>query len=181
MAFTSGNPKPKSTFVAITSGTLAIRGTTNINSFACHFDVGNINNPVRVNYYAEGDRIKFDQTALVLSVDCFDCGGRGINSDFQELLKAEEEPHIYLTLKEISPLKNSTAYKALLDIEIAGKSNRCEVPVAVEKDHSLLVKGDLKLCLSDYKLEAPKKLFGLINIDDNVEIGFQLALREVDN
>ncbi|WP_047247357.1 hypothetical protein [Maribacter thermophilus] len=181
MAFTTG-ATIRSTYVAITpDSSLYIKGTTNVNTFSCLFDVENIDNPVRVDYHMEGDRIKFDETVLVLSVDCFDCGGRGINKDFREILKSEEEPHILLSLKEIRPIADHEAYEALLDIEIAGETNMYKVPVKVEKDNSLLIQGDLNVRLPDHNIEAPSKLFGLINIHENVEIAFKLGIQEIRN
>lgn len=179
MAFTTGDTVRR-TFVTITpDSSLYIKGTTNVNTFSCLFDVENIDNPVRVNYHMEGDRIKFDETALILNVDCFDCGGRGINKDFREILKSEEEPHIFIYLKEIRPIEDNTAYEALLDIEIAGETNIYKVPVKVEKDNSLLIQGDLNVRLPDHNIEAPSKMFGLINIHENVEIAFKLGVEEI--
>ncbi|OWW25918.1 hypothetical protein B4Q04_10040 [Zobellia sp. OII3] len=181
MAFTTG-ATIRRTFVAITpDSSLYIKGTTNVNTFSCRFDVENINNPVHVDYYKEGNRIKFDETALVLNVDCFDCGGRGINRDLRDILKSEEQPHIFLFLKEIKPIESTAAYKVVLDIEIAGETNTYEVPVEVEKDNKLLIKGDLNISLPDHNIAAPSKLFGLINIHENVEISFKLGVKEIRN
>ncbi|SHJ98770.1 hypothetical protein [Pseudozobellia thermophila] len=181
MAFTTGATL-RSTYVAITpDSSLYIKGTTNVNTFSCLFDVTNIDNPVRVDYHREGDRIRFDETTLVLNVDCFDCGGRGINRDFREILNSEEEPHILLALKEIRPIADKTAYEALLDIEIAGETNVYKVPVKVEKDNSLLIQGDLNVRLPNHNIELPSKMFGLINIHENVEIAFKLGIEEIRN
>ena len=39
------------------------------------------------------------------------------------------------------------------------------------------VKGTLRLNIKDFNLKSPKKLFGLIEVDNNVDINFNLFLQ----
>lgn len=179
LAFTTRDSIIKSTSVIITTeSSLVVRGTTNVNTFSCVFNINKFKNPIHVNYGVEGGKMVFKKTALVLDNNCFDCGGKGINSDFQKILKSDKYPQITLFLKEITPLENTLDVQASINIEIAGIVKAYKIPVKVKKNNDMLITGDLAISLDDYGLEAPKKMFGLISVDDTIQIFFQLAVRE---
>jgi hypothetical protein len=50
------------------------------------------------------------------------------------------------------------------------------VPVAYNQNNGN-VKGQLKLNIKDFKLKSPKKLLGMVVVNDNVEISFNLFLQ----
>ncbi len=169
----------KSTAVVITEkSSLTVKGTSNVNSFSCVFDINDIINPMPIVYHNGGDKITFQKTTLVLDNTSFDCGGRGINKDFQKTLKTEEHPQILLSLKEIKPTENPTTVEATVAIEIAGLSHNYVIPVEIGAREKLQVAGRLNVQISDYKLKAPKKLFGMITVDDDLEIVFRLEIKE---
>ena len=179
MAFTNRDSAIKSTSVILTTeSSLMVRGTTNVNSFTCGYNVNKFKNPISVVYYLIGDKITFSKAALILDNNCFDCGGKGINSDFQKILKSDKHPQIFLFLKEISQIENSPDVQASIDIQMAGLTKNFKVPVNIIKNNNFLITGDLALKLSDFNLETPKKFFGLISVNDKIEIFFQLAVKE---
>lgn len=179
MAFTNRDSAIKNTSVFITTeSSLLVKGTTNVNTFTCRFNINKFKNPIPVIYYLEGDKISFNKTALILDNNCFDCGGKGINSDFQKILKSDEHPQIFLFLKEISQIENGKDVYTSIDIQMAGLTKNFKVPVKIKKNNNLVITGDLALKLSDFNLETPKKLFGLISVNDKIEIFFELAVKE---
>ncbi|GAA4817796.1 YceI family protein [Litoribaculum gwangyangense] len=169
-----------STSVLITpSSKLLIKGKTNVNSFKCEFDILKLKNPIPVVFQKIGDKMVFDNTVLVLENDCFDCGGKGINNDFQELLKSDVYPQTQIKLKEICrDTKDDNSILAFLDISIAGVTKSCTTPVKFEDGDSLFVKGVLNLNICDFNLEPPKKALGLIVVKDIIEINFHLVVKE---
>lgn len=180
MAITASKAIFNSTSVIVTpESSLLVRGTTNVNTFTCEFNVLKLNNPIQVFYKKVGNRLVFDRTALILDNHSFDCGGKAINNDFQKILKSKKYPQIILYLNEITVLENQTDdVLTSIDIEIAGITKKHSVPVKFKKAEDMLITGDLTLSMADYNLEAPKKLFGLITVHDTIKIYFQLAVRE---
>ncbi|WP_445734179.1 YceI family protein [Mariniflexile sp.] len=178
-AFTHRDSGFKSTSVVITTeSSLLVRGTTNVNTFSCTYNINKFKNPIQVIYRMEGDKMSFNKTALILDSNGFDCGGKAINNDFKKILKSDIYPQITLFLKEIRLLENTGDVQASVNIEIAGIIKGYKIPVKIKKTSSMLITGDLALSLDDFKLEAPKKLFGLISVDDTIEIFFQLVAQE---
>ncbi|MBD0833327.1 YceI family protein [Aestuariibaculum sediminum] len=177
LAFTNKDTAIKNEAVVVSSkSSLVVKGTTNVHAFKCVFDSKRIENPVSVTYFSQGDRLKFKETALILNSGCFDCGGKGINKDFKSILKAETYPEIKLILKETFGLNQKKNLQTLVDVEIAGITNEYKIPVKVNDSDKLQVIGTLTLCLSDFNLEQPKKMFGLITVDDQITIDFDLII-----
>ena len=178
LAFTKRDAITKNTSVIITSeSSLLVRGTTNVNTFTCEFNINKFKNPIRVVYHIEDDKMIFNKTALILNSDCFDCGGKAINNDFKKILKSNKYPQILLFLNEISHFENKSYVQASLEIEIAGITKNYKIPIKVKKNKEMLITGDLTVSLVDYNLEAPKKFFGLIFVEDIIEIYFQLEIK----
>ena len=177
-AFTNRDSAYKSTLVSLTpESSLLVRGTTNVNTFTCAFNINKFKNPILVSYKIENTKMTFNKTALVLETNCFDCGGKAINNDFQSILKADKYPHITLFLKEISNFDANDVH-AQIDIQIAGITNNYKVPVKLKKSSSILVTGNLSLSLADFSIHPPKKFLGLISVNDKIDIYFQLVVKE---
>ncbi|WP_242085231.1 YceI family protein [Aestuariivivens sediminis] len=180
LAFATSDAVFERTSVIVTSeSSLEVSGKTNINRFTCDFDVNKLKNPIEVIYYLKHNKMVFNKTVLVLENECFDCGGKALNNDLQKILKTNQYPQITLFLNEISELEaHSDNILANIDITIAGINKNYKVPLTFKKDKGMLITGDLTLSMQDYNLEAPKKLFGLVTVQDEITIDFQLAVRE---
>ena len=169
-----------STQVIITpSSKLLVKGKTNVNSFKCEYDVLKLKNPIPVFFKKFNDKIIFDNTNLVLENVNFDCGGLGINNDFQDLLKTKTHPKIVITVKEITQCTDAHKnFEAFIDLTIAGISKPYVMPIEFQENGSIFIKGNLSLNIRDFNLEPPKKALGLIVVKDVIEIDFQLAIKE---
>ena len=177
-AFTNRDSNIKSTSVILTSeSSLLVRGTTNVNTFSCAFNINKFKNPIQVTYKIEDAKMVFNKTALILENNCFDCGGKAINSDFQSILKSDKYPQITLLLKEINNFETSNV-QALIDIQIAGVTNTYKVTIKFKKNKSMLITGDLSLSLTEFNIQSPKKFLGLVTVNDKIDIYFQLAVKE---
>ena len=109
----------------------------------------------------------------------FDCGGPGINNDFQELLKTKTYPRVFIKLNEIvKDRDNGNLLQALVDLEIAGVTKSYTVPVTFKEEGVTSVKGVLALNIRDFNLEPPKKALGMIVVKDVIEINFDLEIKK---
>lgn len=178
LAFTS-DIVGKTSVIITPNSKLLIIGKTNVNSFKCQYNVSKLNKPITVFFKRRDEKISFEKATLVLNNLNFDCGGIGINNDFQELLKSDIYPQIFINLKEISkdPI-NENLVNALIDLEIAGVTKSYSTPVELKGEDTLLIKGVLALNIRDFNLEPPKKALGLIVVKDVIEINFELAVKE---
>ncbi|WP_194767699.1 YceI family protein [Tamlana sp. I1] len=178
--FTTRDTNVESTaFKVAPESTLSVVGTSNVKGFECDYNFIEFKSPIPVYYHIEGHKIKFTNSALVLNNINFDCGGKGINRDFKDIIKTKKHPHIRLILKEIENYKKQNNVQVVVDITMAGVTNTYKVPIVFNKTEKLEVIGNLNLLLDDFNIETPSKLFGLVKIDNHVEIAFKLFLEEV--
>lgn len=180
ISFSKMSSLKESKFVRIApESTLEIKGTSNVTNFTCVYNILSLNQPIPIHYENKNDMIYFENAGLVLKNSCFDCGGRGINKDFNGLLQSESYPHIVLNLKELKKKSNSkNTIDALIEIQIAGISKIYTMETQFHYDENWHISGILKLNIKDFDLAAPKKMLGLIVVSEEIEIRFNLVLEE---
>lgn len=157
-----------------------ISGTSNINKFNCSYLVQGIEVPIHLVYREDLDEIHFKNAGLKLPSDCFDCGGKAINRDFKEILRTERYPEIKLRLLYVDPPSRETNKVGVgMEITLAGVTRRYTTQLESWTQGDIFVKGTLDLNLTDFGLEPPKKVLGLIKVDDQVKVNLNLRLKEI--
>lgn len=182
LSFTgSAQPSVETREIEIMPGSsLSISGNTNINEFECDFDTLCFEDQtITVNFSSKGDVLDFRNSVLPLRNNNFNCGNKRINRDFKDLLKTEEHPEILLKIKKID-LRKDKAH-ATLNFTIAGIDKDYTFPVEVTGDETMCFNGKLALNITDFNLEAPSKVFGLIVIEEVININFNLNVQSQEN
>ena len=157
---------------------LKITGDTNIKDFECVFNMNSLKKENRLQYKVDDlSHIRFTNAFLSLNTTGFDCGSRAINSDFQKLIQSDKYPRILIELQEICIQKPGSA-NAVVNITIAGTKKEHTFPVEFTEGNVSNIKGVLMLDIKDFKLEPPKKLFGMIVVKDEIEINFDLVVQK---
>ena len=157
---------------------LFIKGDTNIKEFECIFDIGYLQKERQVRYIIdEPEHIRFKNAILSLNTQGFDCGSRAINQDFHQLIQSEKYPQILIELLEVR-LQKSGSVNAVVNITIAGIRREHTFPVEFTEGDVTNISGKLLLDIKDFKLEPPKKLFGMIVVKDEIEINLDLVVRK---
>ncbi|MCP9198703.1 YceI family protein [Gramella sp. GC03-9] len=151
---------------------LIIAGSTNVNKFNCVFDISLISGWKKIRISREERFLRFHELYLPLRTDGFDCGNKRMNSDFQDLLMCDKYPEIRIKINKIE-LFPGEYNKAYVSVELAGKSKDYELPVLVSKEHFI---GKFKINIRHFGLEPPKKALGLVEVDEMIEVQFNLNL-----
>lgn len=163
----------EATISELQSSTLRVSGETNVTGFSCVFDPTYFEPQKNIAYCDQGDLILLRNATLKLNLEGFNCGGKAINKDFRAMLDAEDYPEIILNFKQFNRVERG--YEALVNIALAGQQHTYTIPVEIVQGDLKHLKGILKLTLSDYDLELPKKLFGLLKIKEVIAIEFDIA------
>ena len=153
---------------------LIIAGSTNINKFDCKFNMELINDWREVKFIREEKYLTFQDLVLQFETKGFDCGNKRMNSDFQDLLMCDKFPVIEIQIDRVE-LFPGEFNKAYITVELAGKTNKYDLPVKISQDH---FNGKFKMNIRDFGLEPPIKALGLIEVDEEIEVLFDLKLSQ---
>ncbi|NEV92706.1 YceI family protein [Psychroflexus sp. YR1-1] len=153
---------------------LYIKGTSNVNTFTCNY-IKPIK-PQRFTLFYEDYKNGWllNDADLFLESASFDCGGRRINKDFEELIQTSEFPTIHIEVKEIKALES--CLQAIIQITIAGKTKHLPVQVALGDHDEKIYTSVLQLNINDFNLETPTKMMGLIKVHEEISIHVHLRL-----
>lgn len=162
----------KETISILPESELIIAGSTNVNKFDCKFNIELITDSKEIKFTKNENFLYFSHLKLALQTEGFDCGNNRMNSDFQDLLLSEKYPELVIELNKVEALAGEYV-KAYVTVQIAGKTNNYTMPVLL-KEHGY--QGKLKINIKDFDLVPPKKALGLIEVDEMIEVQFDLKI-----
>ncbi|RNC85673.1 MAG: YceI family protein [Balneola sp.] len=155
---------------------LRINGTSNVSNFECNY-IDPIATDTLNQTITFGDSLSVTGDSIQLSSSSFDCGKRAINKDLRKTLKAKDFPFLELKLESIE-IADEVPFQASLLVFIAG-IKRIE-PVTItefsSEEEIVSFKGEGSILLTDFDLKPPSALFGLIKVNHQVDIHFDLTL-----
>jgi hypothetical protein len=165
------------------NSTLAIDGSSNINQFTC--DIREYVRPDTLKSVNDQARKKYFFSNSNLSVDLkrFDCHHKYITADFRKMLKTDEYPNLVIRFISLDEFHEEGIVKGLVDIELAGKKKRMEINYNCSHigSNQLRLQGEKLMKFSDFELEAPRKIGGLIRINEEINVHFNLYFRKLNS
>lgn len=163
------------------SSKLFLNGSTSINTFQCYctdqFPVSTLSGELNESTHT----ITFSNAQLLIETKLLNCKNKLMNRDMHKALKAQQFPHISVTLLNIAagqtPVKHALntwyEYKANTILTIAGVSKPLTITVQLKKTSPHLYKlvAASNVLMSDFNVK-PRTPFNMIKIDDLVTINF---------
>lgn len=178
----SSNTSDKGTWVIDAGSRLAIQGSTNVNKFTCKFDYYYGSDTLQYVRNHRTGKLNFSNNKMIIPVRSFDCGAKQISNDFRKTLKSETYPQLTIAFRSLeNPFKQNDCFiDGVVDITLAGVTTTYTIRYLVNLDkNSVMLKGTRAVNFSDFGLEAPTKLQGLIKVDKVLNVEFNLVLKEV--
>lgn len=165
-----------------------LEGSTNVNRFSCNSIQAF--SPATVDIQPNGNDhlLHFQNASIELVVQRMDCGNKGMNRDMQKALQSDQYPTIQIELQEVEMDTASRGIKASqwtsilahTRITIAGNSR----PIAINlygialKPNQYQFKGSKSLRMTDFGIDPPNALLGLVQVDDIISIHFDLLIEK---
>jgi hypothetical protein len=152
-----------------------INGESNINKFTCDC---NCEDTLWYSGIYKDNILQLDNMLLHVPVQQFNCGNFLIDTNFNILLKSQQFPFIAISVKDIripdSANKNMILTKTRLTI--AGVTKHFYLPLLFTKNKNGLytIQGKADINIRDFDINELEKIFGVIRINKNVNIDFQL-------
>lgn len=156
---------------------MEINGETNINSFQLYMDharAGKTPAPVSGSYGEHSILFR-------IPLDLLNCKNDKILADFHDLVQADQFPEVLIKIdmhdfnRLISESKNTPVH---LDITLAGVTRKIKTNSSYIQHMSgeKIMSGHVTLSLTDFSLKPPKKIFGLIRLNNLVNINFSISI-----
>lgn len=163
--------------------TLVIRGTTNVNEFKCVLDETDDVSSFS-NYSLTDSSILLDNAILTFHVDNFDCGNKAITKDFRKALGSRDFPKIMFEIRRIyitneERLQEKSTVKSEVSITIAGvrKDLRMNLQRFLLEDSQIRYSGEKSLLMSDFGVNPPQALWGVIKARDDIDVSFMIVFK----
>ena len=162
---------------------LSIRGSTNVNTFTCKLDSYDVSDTLE---YSEGKKsidMRVTKNTMRIPIRGFDCGMKQITKDFQETLQYKKFPELEISFRSFtSPsISDQTQVDGIVDITLAGNTKRYQVRYFARcpNDKVIMLTGKQAVNFSDFKLIPPKKMMGMIQVQEALEVEFNLMLKRI--
>ena len=115
--------------------------------------------------------------SLDVPIDKMDCGDGKMNEKMREALHAEENPVIYYRLRRAERISGEALQlKATGDLTINGRTRTVAflVDVTTHPDGTADASGQVVINMTDFGVEPPKALLGMIKAYDRVTVKFEV-------
>lgn len=170
-------------YVLSEASELWLSGTSTVNSFECEAETLLFDHDV--DHFIEGNGFSVPGVSLVVPVRDLDCSNRRMNRDLQDALHADEFPEIRLDVFRMDLLPEAAADREQPDVPQVAFHGRMTL-AGVSRDITILLsgwldqfqrlhgKGTLDVKMTDFGVEPPTALFGLVKAHDDISIRFHL-------
>lgn len=154
-----------------------VHGSTNVNEFRCTYSAELPIEELEITYQQKGENFIIKHEALFLKVINFTCPNSQMTEDFHDLLDYEQYPYIIFQVQKI--INHNTAE---IIIEMAGEQKTYLVDIQNNfQDNLLACTTTMQICITDFGLKAPEKFFGMVKVNENIEVEFKIEMNIIDN
>jgi hypothetical protein len=181
--FSATNAVAQTVNWVITNGCwLKVDGSTNINIFSCA--IINYGKPDTISINTNHTPIQLSG-CMQLDVQNFDCHNPVMTLDLRKTLKAKQFPKLIIRFQSLNHYpassKQQGIIKGFVTIELAGVSKRYEVDykVVVAESNYINLEGSRKVNFSDFNLEPPRKVGGMIRTNNELSVVFNLRMKVI--
>lgn len=152
---------PSPGYFIITQQQIIVSGDTSFGDFDCKYSKAGLQDTLRFDNPGINKVMRF-----LIPVKDFSCGSFLINKDFKSTIKADKYPNAEVQVRNFR--NENGHYKCDLIVDLVGKKLEFPGLALIKKRDGLL--GHLNLSFERLDLEAPKKLGGLIKVEEKLEL-----------
>jgi hypothetical protein len=156
-----------------------IDGTSTVNAFTCA--ASQVAGHGVVETAPDGQPTELD-AEVVIPVRAFDCGVRQMNRDMYEALKGKAHPAVRFALDRAEvlpapPYSEWTPVRVWGTITLAGERRPVTVTAQGRRldDGLVRIQGQHALRMTDFDIEPPTGLLGLVRAHDDIVVRFDLV------
>lgn len=190
LGLSGGELFSQSTFRAHENSRLWIEGRSNVNTFECMAQeyIAEAILPEIQNQQideAELPEVNIEDNVTItvgIKVDGFECGRSRMNRDLKEALNSDEFPEITFTLRNATALTIPENIEDGFELEVEGSLTVAGVTREITfqsqgyymSDGRIRAIGSKSIKMSDFNVEPPTALLGLVKAEDELNVRFDL-------
>ena len=167
------------------NSSLSIAGHTNVNRFSCGVaEYGEADTITCLNEGFRGENRGIPlRGALRIDIAGFDCSNKFMTSEFKKTLKYKDYPRLIITFVSLDKMpvfdNRAETVKGCVNVELAGVSRRFDINYTSSRLDAATLEliGNREFGFSDFGLQPPQKMGGLIRVNDVLNVQFILCLR----
>ena len=169
-------------YIVSDTSELWLSGTSSVNSFECEAET--LRFDYDVDHDIEGSGFVIPGVSLVVPVHDLDCHNRRMNRDLQKALQADTYPEIRLDVFRMDlvpeaadagmPDSPQVAFHGVMTLAGVSRDVRILVTGWIDETRRLHGEGTLDVKMTDFNVEPPTALFGLVKAHDDISIRFHL-------
>lgn len=166
------------------NSSLVIEGSSSISQFKCNV-LQYLNQDTLVSFNDDkAKRLVFQSSVMTVDVSQFDCHHKFITSDLRKTLKFQQYPTMkihFISMEDPVSGIPGKAVKGVVDIELAGVVRRMEMVYSAKCQGGKFIQltGSRNMHFSDFNLTPPKKMAGLIKINEDIKVNVQLYFKKI--
>ena len=173
------------TFSIVPGSRITVDGSTNVNLFSCFSENTVAHSPVLVTPSSSHTSATLEGAVIKTKTQTLDCANAAMNENLYDALHSESYPYIIVEITEVrsadgKPLSFTKGQDLVtkLNLTLAGrkKMNTVYLNVVNEGSGNYHFIGSHKITLSSYGIDPPKAFFGLVKVDDNITVQFNLVV-----
>ena len=161
---------------------ISILGKTTMGSFRCESD--QVLGSGRLGWSHEDTGEPFIEAILTSLVTAFDCDNGKMSGNLHKALKYEAHPEVSFSIDDgyarsaAEDEGGDYILRASGMLSIAGVERAIDLHLVAEREGfvTFRLKGTEEILLSDYSIDPPSSLLGLIQTKDSITIEFNLLL-----
>jgi hypothetical protein len=186
VGFTPPGPNPALTKWIITpESSLRVAGSTNIDQFSCVITTYHRPDTLTLYQHEAASPIRITGS-LVLDVNDFDCHNPVMTANLRKTLRAKSFPQLIIKFVNFSRhpayRNKAEALQGVVTIALAGVTKRFEVDYRLQPaaGNAFTLVGTQQVKFSDFHIIPPRKLGGMIQTHNELDVRFSLKVKILD-
>lgn len=172
--------------IVLPDSRLTIDGKTNVNTFQCAINQYKGRDTLILHEGGRNVRPVFVKGSVALDASSFDCGMALMTTDFRKTIESKSYPTIvidFISFERTPHYGNEERFKGIVKISLGGVTKLFEMDCSINAGESGLIhlRGDKNFTFADFNLQPPKRMMGLVKVEQSLNVGFDLVLKLDEN
>lgn len=159
-----------------------VEGSANVGKFRCFTSPHPPESPLPSCFERSPSHMRITDVEFQIPVEEYSCGNPLVLSDLKKVLESDKHPYIGFKLHELyADDIDGLFYRGNVAATTTVRGQEKEISIPVEVDvlgpEKYMMSGQTSILLSWYGIEQPTRFFGMLKLEDRVDVCFELYFK----